>query len=277
MVLGKIVGGVLPSVGMPLKGLVEGPLWRAMLSLFGIFGITSNGYALRQDKAKRDELFKGLKPAHGDIIVANSISYIDIFVLQYVFKPTFTEIVVGKKGDEPKFRAIGVFGALQNAFRTFHRSGEGAGQSLASISDAAAKRKGGPVVVFPEGTSTNGEGVLHYIQLLMTSVASSDFKRSVHICGLKYGGMSPALTAGPAAAHVVKNMMCFARKVELRVLRGHDIPQKPNTGVVGNLQPVISAWENRIQQCQASLLGVQRCEKTGDDKEDFIEYFNKNK
>lgn len=120
-------------------------LWRLALTLFGFYGIVNKSYVLRQEKAKRDELSKVEVFQHGDVLLCNSTSYVDILVLAAFVYPTFTELVMkGKDGgivlcsfccccnliqslEEPTYRKISALKALRNGLSSLHR-GQAAGK-----------------------------------------------------------------------------------------------------------------------------------------------------
>lgn len=98
-------------------------------------------------------------PTHGDLIVTNHASYLDIPYLCTFYSPSVF-IVPSNNGG---LAVLDTHNALRWSFggRIDFVKGDGAFM-LKKACDAARKQCDGPVVLFAEGTSTNGAGVLRF-------------------------------------------------------------------------------------------------------------------
>ena len=182
----------------------------------------------------------------GDIIVANHTSFYDLVYLQYAYSPVFVKIdrngnvypctiwqmlnqVGGIPDIEPK----------QNAMSLIEYS---------KIANA-------PIVVFPEGTTTNGRGILKFLPIFDNSKGLK-----IHLVGFKYpNDFSVSYTTNYGVfKHFYFTCCQFYNKQVAKLLPAND--QK-----IENLKNVSELMCNLLR-LRSLGLGVE-------DKLEFLEYF----
>ncbi|KAI8063401.1 uncharacterized protein B0P05DRAFT_555745 [Gilbertella persicaria] len=169
-------------------------LIRLILFLMGFFYIKKETVSIRKSRTH------GVSPHvhHGDVIIANWTSYVDILYLAYRFNPVFTQIYT----DTNKVRMISLWEAIQLTHTSPASSGHGL-YTLEELANKAKQHKWGPVVVFPEGTTTNGRALLKFAPVFTD--CHIDASR-YHIMAFKYeyGTMSPTFTVGSLLMHLFR-------------------------------------------------------------------------
>jgi 1-acyl-sn-glycerol-3-phosphate acyltransferase len=140
------------------------------------------------------------------LVVANHVSWLDVYVLNAALGGTRS---VAKR----EVASWPVAGAIARGFATFFHT-RGSGRDAARVKDdvAAALRAGEPVVVFPEGTTTEGDGVARFHPAFLQ--AAIDAGVPVQPVAIRYARSDGALDR---AAAFVGDMTFLASL--LRVLR----------------------------------------------------------
>lgn len=163
---------------------------------------------------------------HGHVIVANWTSYIDIVYLasrydfffnlehhtytRYTdldvkrFNPVFTQIFM----DTNKVKIISLWEAIRLVGKmpeSKPSSSEDTLYTVQELSQKASKGKWGPVVVFAEGTTTNGRALLKFAPVFEDYRADQK-DGHFHIMAFKYeyGNMPPTFTVGNQFYHFFK-------------------------------------------------------------------------
>lgn len=101
----------------------------------------------------------------GDFIIANHVSYVELLYLAFRYSPVFATIVHDEQLKGPKVVCQGILGALLHA--TIGTSlADSKGEKLEDIVRKAKQKHWGPVVLFPEGCTTNGRAILVFQNVL---------------------------------------------------------------------------------------------------------------
>lgn len=108
----------------------------------------------------------------GDVIIANQTCFIDWFFLKMQYSPIFTKIVIIKSdsGNKVGLRVLSLYETFGNALGIVLPEEREKGQhddvyfSVKEIREKHGRffkiHKNTPIVIFPEGTKTNGQGIL---------------------------------------------------------------------------------------------------------------------
>lgn len=135
--------------------------------------------------------------------MANHISYIEIFYLTFRFSPVYATIFY--ENNELKVVRHNTISAFLTSAFGITKSTE-KGESLSSIMKYAKDNHLGPVVLFPEGTATNGRALLRF-QPVFPSDFESFLKKEnlhIHLVGLRfeYRHFSPGFHFGSFYYHL---------------------------------------------------------------------------
>ena len=117
----------------------------------------------------------------GDVLLCNQVSLRDFVYLEMTYSPVFT--AVATDGKRFGLRRIGLLELPFFAMGIkFPRSDAGVLTDLEQIPGHVSQR---PIVVFPEGTKTNGRGILTFEDDIVSLITTT--KRRVHAVRFDYG------------------------------------------------------------------------------------------
>jgi hypothetical protein len=203
------LGIVSGALGRPFDRLADSVGLRAVLMGLGVWTIQSPVLGLPRT---RDGVV-GHHPSHGDVVFCNHASYLDPLYLACAYSPVFV-VVRGGGACIPVPCLDAALGALFPE-RIAKLSVDKA-ETLAQISANAAKRSSGPVVVFAEGTTTNGKGVLTF----GVTAKSVQNQAKVFALGLSYSvTRAETYTVGSPWMHVVGRLASWKSVIRARVAR----------------------------------------------------------
>ncbi|GAB5588279.1 Lysophosphatidic acid:oleoyl-CoA acyltransferase 1 [Umbelopsis nana] len=288
-------GGLL-STAPPLQK-VWNKVWirvlaRITLFLIGFYYIRSEVVSVRRG---RGHTAGNQKPAatnvgSGDIIVVNSSSYIDIIYLAFRFSPVFTQIDTTKN----EVRFISAQDAIKQCGNYPQTSVNGKTCSLKDASRLAKEQGLGPIVVFPEGTTSNGRALLKFIPLFKEFTLPEKQVR-FHVLALKYefNYFSPTYTVGSKLVHFLKLCCQLSSTLTVKWLAPNESPSSSTfsvanitsasstaapTGAVPNAATDALANDGDIVGANLLTLlgGIARLRKTSlgiNDKREFLDYY----
>ncbi len=167
-----IVACVYPWIRMPLQVRLRRNWSRTLLEMLGI--------RVRET---------GRRFPRCGLLVANHVSWIDVFVIASVGNPIFV-----CKSDVRRWPVIGWLCARNETVFIDRRSRRDASRVSSEIADRLAG--GALVAVFPEGTSTDGAGVLPFRSALLQ--AAVEARSLVLPAALRYLDQDGSRTAAPA-------------------------------------------------------------------------------
>lgn len=133
--------------------------------------------------------------------------------------------------------------------------------SLATLSAAVAKRKGGPIVVFFEGTTTNGRGLLSPVAGLLDGFASSFFLVHIRYPAVHF---SPTLPVGSLLMHALGLCSQITNSATLRIVSSPEVQCNLKAG-----EPVA----NQMVALLARMSGLRSLSLNISDKRAFVEYY----
>jgi len=256
----------LPSfLKRPLIRIIDILGCRSTLFLLGFWWIKSNYQRISRQYQLPKIYPPGINISSGDLIVSNKLSIVEILYLGFRYSPVFTGVSI--EGDALK--RIGIFRALLDALRptSCYHLNDGSYAPLQSILDTARSKRQGPVVVFPEGTNSNGRALLDYCPVL-DDVSISQLR--THVIGFKFewSYFCPVFTVGSSLGYLYHLMGQVKNSLQVRYLSPNDIPANPQADN-GSSQD----WGNEVFSALANTLRLKRTKINQTDKQEFLEYW----
>ncbi|KAM0793094.1 hypothetical protein ACM66B_000575 [Microbotryomycetes sp. NB124-2] len=127
---------------------------RLILLLLGFVNISADTVSLKRTGRSPPQV--PFDPSKGDLIIANSSSYVDLLYLAFRYNPTFL-LPVANGSNVTGWRRVGLLRAILDSGRL------PSGSAVAADTlDEALSKAPGPCVVFPECTTSNNRGLLKF-------------------------------------------------------------------------------------------------------------------
>ncbi|KAL9550924.1 hypothetical protein MBANPS3_004498 [Mucor bainieri] len=271
-----VLGTVLTPIA-PLKRvwtrLFSSIFIRLVLFLSGFFHIKTETVSIRKSRGSN-----GAKEAphvkHGDVIVANWTSYIDILYLASRFNPVFTQVFL----ETNKIKIISLWEAIRlvGKIPESKPSSEDTVYTVQELSQKARKGKWGPLVVFAEGTTTNGRALLKFAPVFEDyKVDQKDGSFQIIAFKYEYGNMPPTYTVGNQFYHFFKLCSQFHNTLIVKSLAQGEAPCSSQFTTDATINTTSSS--DPVGELLISSLGnVSKLRKTNlsmSDKRDFILYY----
>jgi Acyltransferase len=199
------------------------------------------------DRPRTRDGTAGLHPTHGDAVFCNHASILDPLYLACFYSPVFAVPT----------ETHGVFATLtlqQAVLSTLSRDSTittgsrtvGTAKRLASISEASYVSSSGPVVVFAEGTTTNGAGVLSF-----SALGGPPTRPHSHVfaLGFRYSpSRCETCTVAAPAAHVVGRMAAVQSTIRAHAINvPADGDLQRNVAVLAGIPPLRLGAEARYR------------------------------
>ncbi|KAK4058185.1 hypothetical protein OIO90_000924 [Microbotryomycetes sp. JL221] len=149
----------VPALHQPMAGFLTALHARLILLLLGFVFVQADTISLK--RTGRSPPNVAFAPQQGDVIVANSSSYIDVLYLAFRYNPTF--LLPTTSANSPAkvtgWKSAGLLRALLSSGKL--PSSASAGENLGD----AVHNAPGPVVIFPECTTSNNRALLKLANL----------------------------------------------------------------------------------------------------------------
>ncbi|KAG2375251.1 hypothetical protein C9374_009874 [Naegleria lovaniensis] len=214
---------------------------------------------------------------HGDLIICNYVSFIELFYLNFKYSPTFAMIVKSSiENGESNYgvRPCGFFSALSYTFfgqfndtQTYSDC-----KSLPEIIKQAREYKQGPVVIFPEAVTSNGRSVLKFQNNVfqdMEQVLRENKNYQVRVIGFKYTyeEFSPAYHLGNFWPHLFKVLTQFYNSLHVAhiYLNADDMKTLEQNFSVTAIKKIVLP----------KVLGIVSVNSSPADRERFLKEWNK--
>jgi len=248
---------------------------RALLFFMGFYWIETKYFPLsKQRKTELGRPGTGIKS--GDVIIANLTSYIDVLYLTFRFSPTFA-ITPNTWDSPPKGKVIklSLLGMLNNIIH-FPVSTPKEALPLAEVANISRKNGNGPVVVFPEGATSNGRTILEGLPVLTEGIEPAN----VHVLGFKYNydDFAPTFTVDSFFWHLLLLLSQVHNSLQVRYMTSADMPPLP---LDGSSRPPTSAdrleWADAVFKNLASILQLRKSTLNAMDKREFLKYWYSHK
>ncbi|KAI6801575.1 hypothetical protein KC360_g2407 [Hortaea werneckii] len=153
------------------SGLRKANQW-CLLGIPGVWWVDLQIDGVRRGSVGRFGGSRRALPQPGTVVSASWTSPLDVLYLAAIFDPIFTLSYAGEEGSRKGVRVVSQETALaasvgvQNPLELLSGPGE-----IVSLSDLLAQNPRRIIVVFPEGTTSNGRGILRLVPSSLTSAA----------------------------------------------------------------------------------------------------------
>ncbi|KAF9586363.1 hypothetical protein BGW38_006279 [Lunasporangiospora selenospora] len=275
--------------------LISAFLMRLILVFLGFFWIKHEVVTLKRGRnaaSNKGQQQTSRKPSasYGELIVSNWSSYIDVLYLAFRYDPVFTQIYA----DTLTVREISLWEALlQSGSYPELSPPEGIETlPLSEFMKAMHKKGSGPVVIFPEGTTTNNRAILRFIPVFKNCpVPETSFQIKLVALKYEYAKFAPTFTIGlgngTRLGHLFRTCAQFTNYLSVKSLNPLESPSNAHfstldglssnstSGGSGQIEPVQD--DDALGSVILNLLGrMTRFRKLGlsvHDKTEFLDYF----
>ncbi|KAF9933214.1 hypothetical protein FBU30_006155 [Linnemannia zychae] len=272
--------------------LISAIFLRVILVLLGFFWIKTETVTLKRGRSgagsKAHVPSRRAAPA-GELIVSNWSSYIDILYLAFRYDPVFTQMY----STTLTVREISLWEALHQA-GSYPELTPPEGVETYPLLDfvkSVHKRGSGPVVIFPEGTTTNNRAILKFVPIFKGwSVPETSIDIRIMAMKYDYQKFAPTFTVGLSNSyrigHLFRTCAQFSNTLTVKTLAQDESPSNahfsaieglsstPSGAALGTAEPV---EEDSLGSVMINLMGrMTRFRKLGlnvKDKADFLDYF----
>ncbi|GAA5980521.1 hypothetical protein JCM10908_001678 [Rhodotorula pacifica] len=236
--------------------VINGGICRAILALLGVLWINVDTIQLR--KTGRSPPKVPFDPKKGDIIIANSSSYVDLLFLVFRYNATFTLPIASGPDSSATAQIIGW--QRVSLLRAFFASG-----TLPQQGDKAEdlaqliERSDGPVVLFPECTTSNNRALLKFGDFA-PAAAGAVKKASIFVLAFRY---SPPTSFAPSLTHPIPNVIAPWLPLPLAHVYALTSRFVPYTLTIRRLHPSESPKELDWSAMADTLASTARLKRVG--------------
>ncbi|KAL0476854.1 lysophosphatidic acid:oleoyl-CoA acyltransferase vps66 [Acrasis kona] len=264
--LSFVVGFIpLSFIRRPLDRYIQLLGSRTVLALLGFYNIstaTVNSKGRTQESSFGDVLQSF---PSGDLIVSNHMSYTDILYYSFRHAPTFATVVKGEGRSKYMVVRQTFIGALLRTMFQTDLSGYKK-ERLLDVIKHAKDNKLGPVVLFPEATTSNGFSTLKYQSNLFDGL-DKDEKLTLFVCAIKYeySNFNPAFHLENFWSHFYHLCSQIQNTMSVRTVKftaDENKELKSSISVADQLRTFISTAQ-RTKLVASSI----------EDKESFLKYW----
>ncbi|CAG8595434.1 5546_t:CDS:2 [Paraglomus brasilianum] len=268
----------LGAVHRAFRSIFTALLTRLALLFMGFYWITVENVTLKRGRSHAKGHKKNIsnRIKSGDVIVSNWCSYIDVLYFAFKFNPVFTQLYPATNTLRPisLWRAI----AIAGSYPEFKPPTNLETYKLKDLCQLAAKNRWGPIVIFPEATTSNGRALLKFCPIFHEM--SLPVKNCViHVYAIKYDyeGFSPTYTVGSRFWHFMRLCGEFKNTLTVKHLATEESPSSPS--FTASLQSTSTPFAkqdmvgsqvihllHQISRLRMTNLGVL-------DKADFLNYY----
>ncbi|CAG8436913.1 10110_t:CDS:2 [Scutellospora calospora] len=216
----------------------------------------------------------------GDVIICNWTSYVEVLYLAFRFDPIFTQIYPSTN----TLRPISLWTALKLAgsYPEVAPPSSVKTYSLQELVNDATINNWGPIIIFPEGTTSNGRALLKFVPIFKgLSLPIKDF--SIHVLSIRYEyeNFSPTYTVGNKFWHFIRLCSQYYNVLHIKILAPEESLSSPNFAVPAARSSVLPSpsitQDDVVGSHILNLMGqLGRMRKTNlgmEDKKAFLDFY----
>lgn len=167
----------------------------------------------------------------GSLLIANHVSWLDIFVINAVTPSAFIS-----KAEVRQWPLIGLLSARNET--VFLKRGSRGHAQVVSKEIASILHAGRNAALFPEGTTTDGRDVLHFHSALLQPAI--DAERPIQPVAIIYTDLTGTQSLAPAYDGDITMMQCLRSIIGSKGLTAHVHIAPPVSGAEGSNRKVIA-------------------------------------
>ncbi|GAA5882406.1 hypothetical protein JCM3774_004301 [Rhodotorula dairenensis] len=260
---------IWPPLYATLSRFVNAGICRLVLAVLGVVWINVDSVQLR--KTGRSPPKIPFDPKKGDIIVANSSSYVDLLFLVFRYNATLTLPVGSGPASSATTQVIGW--QRVSLLRAFLASGTLPQQGTDAESlTKLLERADGPVVIFPECTTSNNRAILKFGDFA-PSAAEEVKSGRIFILAFRY---SPPTSFAPSLTHPIPTVVAPWLPIPLGHLYALTSRFIPYTLTIRRLHPSESPKQLEWSSLADTLAATARLKRVGalgwKEKAAFLEF-----
>lgn len=213
-------------------------LFRILLYVSGLFSMNKQPTPLVDTYSALQEV---KTPKGGDIIISNLASYLNILWFQFEYSPIFVIPC-----DETNVYVFGIFNLLIKILTC---------QPLKSTNKKAlshvvnsARKIGLPIVIFPEGSVTNGKYIINFREFgkgLDTNDINFYIYGFIHFDYI----VSPNFTYGNGFLHILQMLGRPFSGMKIKIALPQDIPKT-------EFNSIDASWISKCRKVMATIMGI---------------------
>ncbi|KAJ1657988.1 Lysophosphatidic acid:oleoyl-CoA acyltransferase 1 [Dispira simplex] len=265
----------ISAVRRMVRQILVGLLLRIILFLLGYHFIHHETVTLKKGRVTSSDGTDTVR--YGDLILANHVSYIDVLYLYAKYDPVFVR--QDPTIDQPeRFSIISFREAFWGCTACPMNIAKDTSTALSALTQEARRTASGPVVLFIEGTTSNGRALLHPLETFRTR-EDADPAARLHLLLFKYSLTypSPVFPVGNLPWHLLRQCCQFANPLQVKQLNQHETPKMVEIGAALRGKAPSGSGETDMNTQIAQLLanmGRLRITKLGiREKSTFLEYY----
>ncbi|POY73880.1 hypothetical protein BMF94_3050, partial [Rhodotorula taiwanensis] len=259
---------LIPGVYAAVTRGINAGICRLLLAVAGIVWIQVDTIQLR--KTGRSPPQVPFAPEKGDVIISNSSSWIDLLYLVFRYNATLTLPVSSSSSSSAAsivgWRRVSLARAIfsSGSLPEFGQEGE----TLAQLLENAR----GPVVVFPELTTSNNRAVLK-VDAIATAATANAKPRQIYVLAFRYPAPTPL---APSLTHPIPTVVSPFFPLPLAHLYSVTSRLVPYTLTVRRLHPSESPKQLDWPAVAETLAATARLKRVGalgwKEKAAFLEF-----
>ncbi|KAJ8323753.1 hypothetical protein BDV3_001777 [Batrachochytrium dendrobatidis] len=263
---------ISPKIQYTWKRIVYGSLGRTVLALCGFWWISKSNSTLQRGgrKSGLSRANHKLKKPNPDLYISNHTSYFDILYYASSISPVFLHI-----SSNGMVRQISFWEALMEAGNYPDLDDEPDKVTFVDFIKKYNKSSCvAPIVIFPEGTTSNGRGLLKFMNVFK-DMNPDELDIQIHVTGIKYvyNQWCPCYTVGNKYIHFFWTLAQLYNTLEVRELPPQELDLSSNPSAVDTADAEEDAVGLQFSTILARILRIRKTSKSVVDKCEFLSFY----